>query len=205
MFGEKKAKSGMKQIGIASVVLLAVLSVGWAATEGFLGESEHVLIVGVPQHQQATWTAFLEKEAIPHRLDLATRSLYIYQDPIPVLEKASLCPELGVSVKRALLERELEKEFRSRWKKVSDPRVCLAFPDPEIGETEEGEPVSMVFAEGLSEKEIAEVRTLFSSRVEGLAERNIVIIGGSWRPWPGYGTSKKKMQVAQKSAERSER
>jgi hypothetical protein len=199
MLGEKKPKGRIKRRSVVSVVVVAVVSIGWVATEGFLGEREEILAVGIPQHQQAAWTEFLGERGILHRFDSRSREFYVYQDPIPILEGALASGELGLSVKRALLERELEKEFRARWEHVVDPRICLAFPDPEMGETDDGEAVCIVYAESLYGEHLEEVKALLSERVEGLLAKNVVIIGTSWRPWPGYRTGTRGIMVARKS------
>lgn len=205
MSGEEKRKHKRRRGSVISVIFIAAVSLGLAATEGFLGEPEWILVVGVPQHHQAEWSEFLQQSGIRHRFDPRGRAVYVYQDPIPILEEAVSSEALGISAKRSLLERELEAEFRTRWEEARDPRICLAFPDSVMGDTEGGQPISIVYVEGLSGESIDQVKGLMSARVEGLTAKNVVVIGTNWRPWPGYVSSGRGAQVARDHHEKRER
>jgi len=160
---------------------------------------ERLLIVGIPSFEVADWGEFLEGKEIPYRYDRRTHTIYVQADPLPVLEEAGQEKALAQTVKRGYLERKLEAQMRGEFPNVKDPRVCLAFPtDGPIPVEDDSEPIAMVLAGGLRLEEMEQVKYRVADEVEGLPARNVIVMGGRWRPWPGYG-GKIEMRTPRKS------
>jgi hypothetical protein len=174
-----------------SPVLILLHSLGLpvqAAEEKTGTDSERILIVGIPGHEQTVWEELLRKNNIAYRYDRKTHTFYVREDPLPILKRAGTVKDLATTVKRGLLERKLEAQVRGEFPKVEDPRVCLAFPLEAIGPVEEdAEPVALVLAGGLEAAEMRELKELVSDEVKGLPLRNVMVLGRKWRPWPPYG------------------
>lgn len=155
---------------------------------------EQILIVGVPGEYQAPMVEFLVNSKIKYRFDSKTRTFYVRTDPFKVLEQARQNEALDLIVQRGLWEREIEKKFREQWPEVEDPRICISLPSYQKKTAkEEGEPIALVLAQGLSKDDVNEVKELVTSKVPGLLDKNIAVVGTNWRPGPSYERGVKRV------------
>lgn len=155
---------------------------------------EKVLIVGVPAEYQAPFVEFLVNNRVNYRFDTKTRTFYVKSDPIPVLERARKYEVLKLIAQRGLWEREIEKEFRTQWPDIEDPRICVSLPSYLADtKTEDSEPIAFVLARGLSEGDTEKVKDLVVSHVPGMIVKNVSVVGTDWRPGPAYEKETKRI------------
>jgi len=174
----------VKWIGAWALIIGLIYSFTAAVEGKGFKVREQVLIVGVAAHLQPAWSDFFLFEEIPYRFEKRTRTYYVNSNPLPILKTAQTYRVLAQSVRRATLERELEKEFTRQWPRVSIPRVCVAFPDGHLGPVEGQEAIAMVIAQGLDPSEELAVKQLIADHVPEISPDRVVVIGmsGSLRP-----------------------
>ena len=191
--GEKHRFPG-RSLGVLIVGVLLGLGLRPNPVPG--SSEERALIVGVPRDEITLWAKHLAEIELDFRYDRTARSFFIDRDPIPVLEAARSRKGLERTAERGLLERRIEADIRKRWPRVEEPRVCLAFPSEEIGPVEDGEPVALIYAKGLTREGLVEARELAAERVKALPARNVIVIGAEWPMKSRAGSREKKSWLA---------
>ena len=188
---------GYKVIGIlftTGVLTSLALATEEKANQVKEEAEERILIVGVPAEYQAAMVEFLVNDKIEYRFDSKTRTFFVKNNPVEVLEKARLEKTLNMIAQRGLWEREIEIKFREKWPEVEDPRICISLPSyqKKTGK-DEGEAIAFVLAKGITEEEVEKVKELVKSKVPGLPDKNITIVGTNWRPGPSYEKGGKRV------------